>query len=118
MSRSRRSRALTSTLTALVEARVISAKLSSTVEATQLALRGRTLRLERELGSGATSTVWLARGGVRVFLLKLGRGRAQRPRFAEECERLSWVDSPALAAAVDAGLLRESVRLPNGVVLE
>ncbi|HTQ02222.1 MAG TPA: phosphotransferase, partial [Polyangiaceae bacterium] len=88
------------------------------MEATQLALRGRQLRLERELGSGATSTVWLAREGERVFALKLGRGRAQRPRFAEECERLSWVDSPALAAAVDAGLLREGLRLPNGMQLE
>jgi transcriptional regulator with GAF, ATPase, and Fis domain len=81
-----------------------------------LALRGRSLVVERELGSGATSTVWLAREGTRVFALKLGRGRAQRPRFAEECERLSWVDSPALAAAVDAGVLREPVKLPGGVV--
>ena len=62
--------------------------------------------------------MWLAREGERVFALKLGRGRAQRPRFAEECERLSWVDSPALAAAVDAGLLRDAVRLPNGSLLE
>jgi transcriptional regulator with GAF, ATPase, and Fis domain len=105
-------------LTTVVENRVFSGKLRVVVEATQLALRGRSLVVERELGSGATSTVWLVREGERVFALKLGRGRAQRPRFAEECERLSWVDSPALAAAVDAGVLRESLKLPGGLQLE
>jgi serine/threonine-protein kinase PknK len=88
------------------------------LETTQLSLRGRSLVLERELGSGATSTVWLAREGDRVFALKLGRGRAQRPRFAEECARLSWVGSSALVAAVDAGVLREGLRLPGGASLE
>jgi transcriptional regulator with GAF, ATPase, and Fis domain/tetratricopeptide (TPR) repeat protein len=91
---------------------------SSTLETTQLSLRGRRLVLERELGSGATSTVWLAREGERVFALKLGRGRAQRPRFAGECARLSWVGSSALVAAVDAGVLRDGLRLPGGVSLE
>jgi transcriptional regulator with GAF, ATPase, and Fis domain/tetratricopeptide (TPR) repeat protein len=97
---------------------VFSGKLGLTVETTKLALRGRSLAVERELGSGATSTVWLAREGERVFALKLGRGKAQRPRFAEECERLSWVDSPALAAVVAAGVLREALKLPGGSVLE
>ena len=102
----------------MVENRVFSGKLRVTVRTTQLALRGRSLTLEQELGSGATSTVWLARDGERLFALKLGRGKAQRPRFAEECERLSWVDSPALVAAVAAGILHEPIELPGGATLE
>src|SRR6266511_1841524 len=98
---------LTSWLAQRVEARDFLGYSLPTLETTQLSLRGRRLVLERELGSGATSTVWLAREGDRVFALKLGRGRAQRPRFAEECARLSWVGSSALVAAVDAGVLRE-----------
>jgi len=88
------------------------------VEATELTLRGRTLTLERALGAGATSIVWLAREGERRVALKLGRGKGQRPRFAEECARLAWVGSDALAGVLDAGLVREALRLPDGTSIE
>ena len=88
------------------------------MEATELTLRGRLLVLERALGAGATSCVWLARDGQRRVALKLGRGKAQRPRFAEECARLAWVGSDSLVGVIDAGLVRDGLRLPDGGSVE
>ncbi|HEV8548743.1 MAG TPA: protein kinase, partial [Polyangiaceae bacterium] len=88
------------------------------MDATELTLRGRRLVVERLLGSGATSSVWLAREGGRRYALKVGKGRALRPRFAEECARLAWVGSDSLIEVVDGGLLREGVRFPDGSMAE
>jgi serine/threonine-protein kinase PknK len=85
---------------------------------TELAVRGRRLVIERELGRGTTSTVWRARDAVGPLTLKLGLSAAQRPRFADECARLAWVGSPELPLLLDAGLLREGVRLPDGSRLD
>jgi len=74
--------------------------------------------LERPLGSGATSTVWLVRDGPERYALKLGRSRGLRPRFVEEGARLAWVGSEALAALFDAGLMGDPVRLPDGSAVE
>src|SRR5262245_12269596 len=118
MSRSRRVYALTSELTLSVGTPRISGGRAATVEATELTLRGRTWVLERALGTGATSVVWLARDGQRQVALKLGRGKAQRPRFSEESARLAWVGSDALVGVIDAGLVREGLRLPDGSSIE
>ena len=91
---------------------------AATSDATELTLHGRTLAFERPVGSGATSTVWLVRQGAARYALKLGRSRALRPRFADEAARLAWIGSEALAAVLDAGLLREPLRLPDGSAVE
>jgi transcriptional regulator with GAF, ATPase, and Fis domain len=83
-----------------------------------LTIRGRRLELGPPIGAGATSTVFRAQTGNISVALKLGRGPAQRPRFADECARLAWVSSPELLTVLDAGVVREEVELPDGSRLE
>jgi serine/threonine-protein kinase PknK len=85
---------------------------------TELTLRGRRLEVVALLGSGATSSVFRVQGPEGPLALKIGRGPAQRPRFAEECARLAWVGSEELATVLDAGLLRDGAALPNGTLAE
>ena len=85
---------------------------------TELTVGGHRLRLLRELGRGATSAVWLAeRDGVEVAL-KIGRGVAQRPRFADEAARLSAVGSSRVTPLIDAGVAAEACELSDGFRIE
>ncbi len=81
---------------------------------TMLPVAGEPLRVARMLGGGATSRVLLAeRGsgpaaaGSRLVVVKLGRDRGQRLRFADEAERLCLVDSPWVAPLLDVGELTQ-----------
>ena len=61
-------------------------------------------RLEREVGRGSSGCVWRAEAanGTPVAL-KLGRGPAERARFASEAMRLLLAGSASLPALLDAG---------------
>jgi serine/threonine protein kinase len=66
----------------------------------------------RFLGGGATSRVLLAERGAEskaLVVVKLGRDMGQRPRFADEAERLCLVDSPWVAPLLDVGALNQDV---------
>src|SRR6185295_13369133 len=84
---------------------------------TMLPVPGEPLRVVRLLGGGATSRVLLAERdagpagqGTRV-VIKLGRDKGQRPRFADEAERLCLVDSPWVAPLLDVGSLTHEATL-------
>ena len=77
-----------------------------------LPVPGEPLRVVRLLGGGATSRVLLAErasgsGQAVPVVVKLGRDLGQRPRFADEAERLCLVDSPWVAPLVDVGTLTQ-----------
>src|SRR5689334_5873512 len=82
---------------------------------TVLPVPGQPLRVVRILGGGATSRVLLAERAVRpagelaLVVVKLGRDKGQRPRFADEAERLCLVDSPWVAPLLDVGALTQDV---------
>jgi serine/threonine-protein kinase PknK len=73
-------------------------------------------RLEGEVGSGASGSVWrsAAADGTRVAL-KLGRGPAERGRFASEAMRLLLAGSSSLPALLDAGAVSASAAARLGV---
>ncbi len=65
-----------------------------------------TYRLVRQVGKGASGSVWCARdasGGT--LALKVGHGMGERARFASEATRLMLAGSPALPALLEVGLL-------------
>jgi hypothetical protein len=66
-----------------------------------LSVSGEPLQVIRPLGGGATSRVVLAARGATEVVVKLGRDKGQRPRFADEAERLCLVDSPWVAPLLD-----------------
>ena len=78
-----------------------------------LPVLGEPLRVVRVLGGGATSRVLLAERGpgaggqASPVVIKLGRDLGQRPRFADEAERLCLVDSPWVAPLLDVGALTQ-----------
>jgi len=78
-----------------------------------LPVPGQPLRAARLLGGGATSRVLLAERGAgaesELVVVKLGRDMGQRPRFADEAERLCLVDSPWVAPLLDVGALTQDV---------
>ncbi|HEX2870172.1 MAG TPA: sigma 54-interacting transcriptional regulator [Polyangiaceae bacterium] len=80
-----------------------------------LPVPGQPLRVVRILGGGATSRVLLAEravgpaGELVSVVVKLGRDKGQRPRFADEAERLCLVDSPWVAPLLDVGALTQDV---------
>jgi len=80
---------------------------------TMLPVPGEPLRVVRLLGGGATSRVLLAERGSggpgqpELVVVKLGRDMGQRPRFADEAERLCLVDSPWVAPLLDVGALTQ-----------
>ena len=76
---------------------------------TMLPVPGEPLRIARLLGGGATSRVLLAERGTELLVVKLGRDRGQRPRFADEAERLCLVDSPWVAPLLDVAELGQDV---------
>jgi serine/threonine-protein kinase PknK len=83
---------------------------------TLLPVPGQPLRVVRLLGAGATSRVLLAERGsgpgpLTAVVVKLGRDMGQRPRFAEEAERLCLVDSPWVAPLLDVGALTQEVTI-------
>jgi serine/threonine-protein kinase PknK len=69
-------------------------------------------RVDRQIGEGATGTVLratdLATG--RTAALKVGHGARERQTLADEAELLALVDSPGVAAVLDAGLIPASER--------
>jgi len=74
---------------------------------TLLPVPGPPLRPVRRLGGGATSQVLLAERGPELVVVKIGRDAGQRPRFADEAERLCLVDSPWVAPLIDVALLSQ-----------
>ena len=76
------------------------------------------LLLKERLGGGATSTVFRATWGKVEAAVKIGRGKGQRPRFADEALRLAWAGSPELPGLLDAGLLTDAMELPGGAHAE
>src|SRR6478752_3540250 len=72
---------------------------------TMLPVPGEPLRVVRSLGGGATSRVLLAERAGALVVVKLGRDLSQRPRFADEAERLCLVDSPWVAPLLDVATL-------------
>src|SRR6185369_12671976 len=83
---------------------------------TMLPVLGEPLRVVRLLGGGATSRVLLAERGAggpagqaTAVVVKVGRDMGQRPRFADEAERLCLVDSPWVAPLLDVGALTQEV---------
>ncbi|RYZ01957.1 MAG: GAF domain-containing protein [Myxococcales bacterium] len=76
---------------------------------TLLPVPGEPLQPLRLLGGGATSRVLLAQRGAALVVVKLGRDQSQRPRFAEEAERLCLVDSPWVATLLDVATLSADV---------
>ncbi|HEY5374915.1 MAG TPA: phosphotransferase, partial [Polyangiaceae bacterium] len=73
--------------------------------ATQLTVKGATVRWIEPLGQGATSAVWLGDSDGTPCLLKLGRGPAEAPRFADEAERLLFAAAPEFPTLLAVGLV-------------
>ncbi len=78
---------------------------------TMLPVPGEPLRASRLLGGGATSRVLLVERGGAPAVAKIGRDVSQRLRFADEAERLCWVDSPWVAPLLDVTHLSEPAAL-------
>ncbi len=86
--------------------------------ATQLTVNGAPIRWIEPLGQGATSTVWLGEGdGVRC-VLKLAKGAAESPRFADEAERLLFAEAPEFPKLLAVGLAGMALSAELGVRLE
>ncbi len=84
--------------------------------ATEVALPGGTVRLLRGLGAGATSWVLLGEREGGKVVLKLGRDRGQRLRFADEAERLCLVDSPWVAPLLEVAELQQDLKLEGETI--
>ncbi len=89
--------------------------------ATQLTVGGQAVRpfskLEA-LGQGATSTVWLGESEGAACVLKLGRGPAEAPRFADEAERLLFAAAPEFPQLLGVGLAGVGLCAELGVKFE
>src|SRR5687767_2597304 len=83
--------------------------------ATELAILGSEASLVRALGAGATSQVWLVElSGLGLRAVKFARDGGQRLRFADEGERSMWIDSPAFARLLGAGLTSRAITSADG----
>jgi len=72
--------------------------------ATQLTILGQSVRWAERIGQGATSSVWLSESASTPCVLKLGKGPAEAPRFADEAERLLFAAAPEFPALLAVGL--------------
>lgn len=83
--------------------------------ATRLAEGRHRYRVQRRLGGGATSDVWLAEreGSTTRVAIKVARQACDRDRLCDEAERLLFADCPALTAALDAGFLADGGGAPE-----
>jgi len=72
--------------------------------ATQLTVLGQSVRWSERIGQGATSSVWLSESASTPCVLKLGKGPAEAPRFADEAERLLFAAAPEFPALLAVGL--------------
>ncbi|HEX7452342.1 MAG TPA: hypothetical protein VF294_08660, partial [Polyangiaceae bacterium] len=68
-------------------------------------MKGAAVRWVAALGQGATSAVWLGDSEGTPCLLKLGRGPAEAPRFADEAERLLFAAAPEFPTLLAVGLV-------------
>ena len=71
---------------------------------TQLTVYGQPVRWAEQLGQGATSGVWLGEAEGVPCVLKLGKGPAEAPRFADEAERLLFAAAPEFPTLLGVGL--------------
>ncbi len=72
--------------------------------ATQLTVSDRPITWLRTIGQGATSSVWLGDAEGTACVLKLGKGAADAPRFADEAERLLFGAAPEFPTLLGVGL--------------
>ena len=86
--------------------------------ATQLTVDGRLVRWGEPLGRGATSAVWLGDADGTPCVLKLGRGPAEAPRFADEAERLLFAAAPEFPALLGVGLAGPALGTELGIRVE
>src|SRR5450432_1921428 len=86
--------------------------------ATQLTVQSRPICWAGELGRGSTSSVWLGDVEGIACLLKLGKGPAEAPRFADEAERLLFGAAPEFPALLGVGLAGASLGPELGVRLD
>lgn len=67
---------------------------------------------------GATSSVWLGEAGGIACVLKLGKGAAEAPRFADEAERLTFAAAPEFPELLALGVAGPSLAAELGVRVE
>jgi transcriptional regulator with GAF, ATPase, and Fis domain/tetratricopeptide (TPR) repeat protein len=72
--------------------------------ATQLTINGQAVRWVEQVGQGATSAVWQGESEGLPCVLKLGKGPAEAPRFADEAERLLFAAAPEFPSLLGVGL--------------
>src|SRR5882724_11667406 len=82
---------------------------------TQLTIQGATVRWVGPLGHGATSSVWLGDCQGTPCLLKLGKGPADAPRFADEAERLLFAAAPEFPSLLGIGLVGIALAVELGL---
>ncbi|MEP7051627.1 MAG: protein kinase, partial [Pseudomonadota bacterium] len=70
------------------------------------------------LGQGATSTVWRGESAGISCVLKLGRGPAEAPRFADEAERLLFAAAPEFPQLLGVGFAGALLCAELGVKFE
>jgi serine/threonine-protein kinase PknK len=85
---------------------------------TQLTVRGQPVRWAGQIGQGATSSVWFGEAGGTPCVLKLGKGPAEAPRFADEAERLLFASAPEFPALLAVGLVGPGLGAELGLRLE
>ncbi len=86
--------------------------------ATQLTISGRPITWQAAIGQGATSAVWLGDAGGTACALKLGKGAADAPRFADEAERLLFGAAPEFPTLLGVGLAGPALAAELGARVE
>ena len=86
--------------------------------ATQLTVQGRPIRWSGPVGEGSTSAVWLGDADGTACILKLGKGPAEAPRFADEAERLLFGAAPEFPSLLGVGLAGSVLASELGLRLE
>ncbi|MES1178367.1 MAG: sigma 54-interacting transcriptional regulator [Myxococcales bacterium] len=81
-------------------------------------MKGRPVRWTGQLGQGSTSAVWLGDADGTACILKLGKGPAEAPRFADEAERLLFAAAPEFPTLFGVGLAGPGLATELGARLE